>query len=147
VDISASALAVAAENEKRLRSLPRETEPIGRVAWLESDLFARVAGQYDIIVTNPPYIPTAEIAGLMPEVRDHEPALALDGHADGLHYYRRIIDQSSQYIAPYGHIFLETAPEQAATVAGMLKNGGYKDIEIIKDLSARDRVVCATKGA
>ncbi|MDR0220725.1 MAG: peptide chain release factor N(5)-glutamine methyltransferase [Lachnospiraceae bacterium] len=141
VDISAPALAIAAENERRLRALPRETEPIGRVTWIESDLFTKVVGQYDIIVTNPPYIPTAELAGLMPEIRDHEPALALDGHADGLYYYRRIVDQASQHINRYGRIFLETAPEQAATVAGMLAGGGYKDIEIIKDLSGHDRVV------
>jgi release factor glutamine methyltransferase len=141
VDISAPALAVAAANERRLRSLPRQTEPIGSITWLQSDLFAAVNGKYDIIVSNPPYIPTAEITGLMPEIRDHEPALALDGHADGLHYYRQIIDQASPHINQYGHIFFETAPAQAAAVADMLENAGYKDIEIIKDLSGRDRVV------
>jgi release factor glutamine methyltransferase len=141
VDISAPALAVAAANEERIRALPRQAEPIGSIIWLESDLFTKVEGRYDIIVTNPPYIPTAELAGLMPEVRDHEPTLALDGWADGLHYYRQIIDQAGPHINPYGQIFFETAPEQAAVVAGMLENGGYKDIEIVKDLSARDRVV------
>jgi release factor glutamine methyltransferase len=145
VDISAPALAVAAENERRLRALPRQTEPIGSIIWRESDLFAAVNDKYDIIVSNPPYIRTDEINGLMPEIRDHEPALALDGRADGLHYYHRIIDQAGLHINPYGHIFFETAPEQAATVAEMLEDGGYRDIEIVKDLSGRDRVVKGRK--
>jgi release factor glutamine methyltransferase len=141
VDISAPALAVAAENEKRLRALPRQTEPSESISWVQSDLFAAVNGKYDIIVSNPPYIRTAEIAGLMPEICDHEPLIALDGHEDGLYYYRHIIDQAAQHINPYGHIFFETAPTQAAAVADMLGNAGYKDIEVIKDLSGRDRVV------
>ena len=90
VDISKDALQVAIANGNRME-LPAE--------FRESDLFTHVTGTYDVIVSNPPYIATGELADLMPEVRDHEPVLALDGMEDGLYFYRKIVSQADGYLA------------------------------------------------
>jgi release factor glutamine methyltransferase len=144
-DISAEALAVAAENEKRLRALPRDVQPLKEVRWLESDLFSAVNGHFDIITANPPYIPTGEIAGLMAEVSEHEPRLALDGGIDGLFYHRRLIDQVGQYLNPGGYIFIELGNEQAAAVAEMMARASFAEIEVVKDLAGNERVVKGKK--
>lgn len=97
-DISPKALAVAKENLQFAE---------GRITFLQSDLFENVTGLFDLIVSNPPYIPSAEIAALMPEVRDFEPRLALDGGADGLDFVRRIRHDFSGYLKPSGCLVLE----------------------------------------
>ncbi|MCL2718182.1 MAG: peptide chain release factor N(5)-glutamine methyltransferase [Lachnospiraceae bacterium] len=141
VDISAAALDVAGRNEERIASLPRPAPPIKPVKWIKSDLFSEISGQFDIIVSNPPYIPTATIGTLMPEVCEHEPHLALDGKQDGLYFYRKIIDQSSQYLKRGGMLFLEIGCGQATDVTALMVERGFYDTVVIKDLAGHDRVV------
>ena len=124
VDISEEALAVARQNATELNA---------SVELFAGDLMTKMDGQYDVIVSNPPYIPPSVIEGLMPEVRLHEPMLALDGGQDGLEFYRRIAGQAVTRLAPNGRLFLEIGCEQAAAVAEMSqeaiaeleKNGKY----------------------
>jgi release factor glutamine methyltransferase len=109
------------------------------------DLFQAVPEEkFDIIVSNPPYIPSAVIETLMPEVRDHEPMSALDGDEDGLRFYREIIKNANQYLTNHGQIFFEIGCEQAADISALLSEHGFTDIRVVKDLAGLDRVVCAT---
>ncbi len=133
-DISPKALKVATDNAARLGA---------RTEFIQSDLLERVEGSYDIIVSNPPYIPTGEIETLMPEVKDHEPVLALDGDEDGLRFYRRIAAQSREHLRPNGRLLLEIGYNQGKAVKQILTQEGFADISIRKDLSGHDRVVTA----
>lgn len=99
--------------------------------------------EFDIITSNPPYIPTAVIRTLEPEVRDHEPILALDGTEDGLHYYRRIAVEAGRYLKAGGSIYLEIGHDQGQAVSGLLRNAGFQNVRVCKDLPGKDRVVCA----
>ena len=109
------------------------------------DLFQAVPEErFDIIVSNPPYIPSAVIDTLMPEVREHEPMSALDGDADGLKFYREIINNAKQYLTKEGRIFFEVGCEQASDVSELLIKHEFTNIRVIKDLAGLDRVVCAT---
>ena len=112
---------------------------------LESDLFDAVEGTFDVITANPPYIPTDVIEDLMPEVKDHEPRLALDGTADGLLFYRRIATESLAHMNPGGHLYLEIGYDQAAAVTALLQEAGWCEIRVIKDLAENDRVVTAQR--
>ncbi|MDR2889106.1 MAG: peptide chain release factor N(5)-glutamine methyltransferase [Lachnospiraceae bacterium] len=132
VDSSPAALAVAADNADHLNCTAE---------WLLSDLFTAVTGRYDIIVSNPPYIPRAVIDGLMPEVRDYEPMVALDGEEDGLAFYRRIVAQAGDFLLPEGRLFLEIGFDQAEAVTGMMVAAGYLDVTVTQDLSGLDRVI------
>ena len=111
------------------------------------DLFHAVPQElcFDIIVSNPPYIPTAVIETLMPEVKEHEPMSALDGDADGLKFYREIIKNANKYLVEKGQIFFEIGCEQAAEVSTLLSEQGFDNICIRKDLAGLDRVVSATR--
>lgn len=100
---------------------------------------------FDIITSNPPYIPTAVIRTLEPEVRDHEPMLALDGTEDGLFYYRRIALEAKQYLAEGGSLYLEIGHDQGEAVSQLLQAGGYREVRVCRDLPGNDRVVCARK--
>lgn len=131
-DLSEEALAVA---EKNARTNQVE------VSLVQSDLFRKVEGTFDIIVSNPPYIPTAEVEKLMPEVRDHEPHMALDGDADGLLFYRRIIDESSQYLRSGGWLCFEIGYDQGKAVSTLMMDAGYARVTIKKDLAGLDRIV------
>ena len=110
---------------------------------LQSNLFQAVEADvmYDVIVSNPPYIPPSVIEGLMPEVRLHEPMLALDGGQDGLEFYRRIARQAVTRLAPNGRLFLEIGCEQAAAVAEILQKQGYREVQVFQDLAGKDRIV------
>lgn len=134
-DISKEALKVAEENRKRLRL---------KAQLINSDLFEKIEGVFDVIVSNPPYIPTGEISGLMDEVRDHDPVLALDGREDGLHFYREISKESRKYLKKGGWIFYEIGHDQAEEVSNILKKEGYTQIKVKKDLAGLDRVVYAS---
>ncbi len=134
VDISEKALKIASGNAYNNKV---------KVKYLQSDLFDRVEGSYDIIVSNPPYIPTPEIDTLMPEVRDHEPVLALDGSMDGLEFYRRISSDAKPYLRANGAIFFEIGYNQGEAVKEILLREGYAEISIKKDLSGHDRIVSA----
>lgn len=131
-DISAEALAVAAENRART-GLPLELR--------QSDLFSEIQERFDVITANPPYIESAEIESLSVEVRDHEPRLALDGAADGLAFYRRLVAESGAHLNPGGRLYLEIGMSQGAAVASLLEAAAFSDIQIIRDLAGRDRIV------
>lgn len=136
VDISEKALKVAGENNIRNE---------GRVTFVQSDLFENIHETYDIIVSNPPYIPTSDIETLMEEVREHEPRLALDGSTDGLKFYREICTNAVNYLNENGKIFLEMGYDQGRTVPELLRENGFTDIQVLKDLSGNDRMVIAGK--
>lgn len=132
VDISKQALNVAKDNAK-LNEVSVEFE--------RSDLFDNVTGKYDVIVSNPPYIPTSEIPKLMPEVGSFEPVEALDGKEDGLYFYRRIVAECKEYLNPDGMIFFEIGYEQGADVSALLQEAGFSQVSVVKDLAHLDRVV------
>lgn len=131
-DISKQAINVAKENAK-LNNVNATFE--------RSDLFEDVSETFDVIVSNPPYIPTDVIGGLMPEVAVYEPLQALDGKEDGLHFYRRIIEAASQYLNPDGKLLFEIGHDQGESVSALMKEAGYQDVRVIKDLAGNDRVV------
>lgn len=131
-DLSPEALAVARENAKRNGV---------SAAFVLSDLFVEIEGSFDLITANPPYIPSGQLEDLMPEVRDHEPRMALDGDEDGLAFYRRIAGQAPDYLREGGWLLMEIAFDQGQAVRQMLSDGPFEEIEIIQDLSGRDRVL------
>ena len=134
-DLSAGALQVARKNAEVLLSQER------KVSFVESDLFEKVEGRYDIIVSNPPYIQTEVIKGLMPEVRDHEPMMALDGTEDGLYFYRRIVEESKEFLRKEGRLFFEIGYDQAEDVKKLMETAGFTDVTVVKDFAGLDRVV------
>lgn len=134
-------------SEKAVSVAEKNAEALGISAeFIQSDLFENVSGKYEIIVSNPPYIPRGEISTLMEEVREHDPLMALDGGEDGLYFYRKIIDQAGGYLYPGGMLFFETGCEQAADVSRYLQEAGFKEITVCKDLSGLDRVVSGVYG-
>ena len=131
-DISKTALLVAKENAK-LHEVDAE--------WVRSDLFDNITETFDVIMANPPYIPTGEILSLMPEVRDFEPENAFDGGADGLDFYRKITGQVKDYLNPGGYVYMEIGYDQGEAVSELMRNAGFTEVEVIKDLARNDRVV------
>lgn len=131
-DISPDALRVAKQNGENLNI---------KADWTETDLFDRIEGTFDMILSNPPYIPSAVIDTLQPEVREHDPRLALDGKADGLYFYRKIIEESRQYLKPGGWLIFEIGAEQGEAVSSYMKECGYRSVAVKKDLAGLDRVV------
>lgn len=136
VDISEAALEVARMNGKRL-NIP--------AVFSKSDLFEQIDGYYDMIVSNPPYIPTSVIGSLEDEVRRFDPALALDGGEDGLDFYRRLIGASRDYLSPGGWLLLEIGHDQREAVLRMMEKAGYKELQAVSDLAGHDRVVMGRK--
>ena len=136
-DVSEEALKVARENGRRL-GVP--------VTWIQSDLFAKIPEEekYDVIVSNPPYIETAVIDTLQEEVRLHDPYIALDGKEDGLYFYRRIISEAGKYLKTQGKLMFEIGCDQGESVEELMKNAGYEQITVKKDLAGLDRVVYGT---
>lgn len=132
VDISSKALRIASENAKQNKA---------DISLIESDLFEKVLGKYDVIVSNPPYITDAEMEELLDEVKLKEPTIALRGGEDGLKFYRKIISQAKEYLKPDGMLLFEIGCNQADAVRMLMKDNGYKNIEVIKDLAGLDRVV------
>lgn len=132
VDISEEALKVAMANAEHLGI---------KAEFIQSDLFSGVSGQYDMIVSNPPYIRTSVIEGLQKEVKEHDPFIALDGKEDGLYFYREIIRKIRKYLVPGGILLFEIGYEQAEAVSGMMEQAGFCDIVVKKDLAGLDRVV------
>lgn len=135
-DISAEAVETAKKNAVRLDAAAE---------FYCGDLFDAVpqGERFDIIVSNPPYIPSAVIETLMPEVKEHEPMSALDGDKDGLKFYREIIQNARKYLTERGQLFFEIGCEQGAEVSALLAKAGFEDIRVIKDLAGLDRVVSA----
>ena len=131
-DISREALETAVKNAGALEV---------QAEFIQSDLFEHVTGKYDIIVSNPPYIPTGVIEHLQEEVRLHDPYIALDGKDDGLYFYREIIKDSVKYIKENGFLLFEIGCEQGEAVSLLLREAGYSEVHIQKDLAGLDRVV------
>lgn len=136
-DLSGKAVSIAEKNAQAL-GLCAE--------FIQSDLFEKVSGKYEMIISNPPYIPSGEISTLMEEVREHDPLMALDGREDGLYFYRKIIDQAGKYLYPGGMLFFEIGCQQAADVSRYMQEAGFKEITVCKDLSGLDRVVSGVYG-
>lgn len=132
IDISEAALAVARGNAEALGLADRATFQVGN--WLDG-----VAGQFDLIISNPPYIPAADIAGLQPEVRDHEPHLALVGGGDGLEPCRQICPSLRPRLAPGGVAVLEFGMGQARDVAAIARQSGLVTVRTVCDLSGIER--------
>ena len=132
-DISPDALSLAKENAALLQA---------EVTVTESDLYAGLAGQrFDLILSNPPYISAEDMEGLMPEVRLHDPRIALTDEGDGLSFYRRIIEGAEGYLAPGGCVALEIGCDQGAAVTEMLSEKGFREVQCFKDYAGLDRVV------
>jgi release factor glutamine methyltransferase len=118
----------------------------GRVALLRGDWTTGLPdGGFDVVVSNPPYVPTGEIATLAPEVRDHEPRLALDGGPDGLASYRRLAPEIMRVLNPAGRFAVEVGHDQAATVEALFRGAGAVGAATTRDLADRDRVVSGRK--
>ena len=113
-----------------------------KVDILRSDLFEnKKIKEYNMIVANPPYIPSDDIKNLDIEVREHDPLTALDGGEDGLSFYRKIVEESPKHLKKDGYVVFEIGYNQGVQVAELLKSRGFTDIEITQDLAGRDRVV------
>lgn len=137
-DISIEAVETAKENAKQLGA---------EVTFYCGDLFLALPNEekFDIIVSNPPYIPSAVIDTLMPEVKEYEPITALDGDMDGLKFYREIIKKAGTFLTPKGQLFFEIGCEQAEEVSTLLLENGFEEIRVRKDYAGLDRVVCAKR--
>lgn len=137
-DVSAEALDLA-----HLNALANGVSE--KINFVLSDLFEKLQNiTFDIIVSNPPYIPSREIGNLQVEVKKHEPIIALDGGEDGLYYYREIIGKSPCHLKGNGLLVLEAGYGQACHIAQMMKVQGFEGIRIVKDLAGIDRVVMGT---
>lgn len=136
VDISPSALEFARKNAQANKV---------DVTWIESDLFSKVShtqkGRVDAIVSNPPYIARDVIATLMPEVREFEPMNALDGGVDGLDFYRKIIEESCEWLRDGGWLFFEIGYDQGRALLDLMAEAGFCDCTLRQDLAGLDRVV------
>lgn len=140
VDLSAEALEVAGRNVLKVLT-PEKAE---HAHFLQSDLFEKVEGKFEIIVSNPPYIASAEVEKLMPEVRDHEPRMALDGTENGLYFYRRIIEEAGKHLVSSGMLFFEIGYDQGQAVSELMRTEGYCDVQVVQDYAGLDRVVFGT---
>jgi release factor glutamine methyltransferase len=139
VDVSDEALAVARENAANL-------DLNTRCALLRGDWTAGLAdANYDLVVANPPYIPSADIETLEPEVRDHEPRIALDGGPDGLDAYRLLAPEILRVLKPGGLFAVEIGHDQSAAVEALFRTAGAFNVRTVKDLADRDRVVTGVK--
>lgn len=131
-DISGEALEVAGANAKRLEA---------SIRFLQGDLFESVTGEFDLIVSNPPYIASGAIETLMPEVREHEPRLALDGGSDGLDFYRRLTREAKEHLRPGGRLLFEIGYDQGESVSELMRRENYDRVEVYRDLAGLDRIV------
>ena len=138
-DLSNAALMIAHENAQR-------NSVESRIRFLEGDLLEPVTGErFDLLVSNPPYVPAIERESMSVEVRDHEPALALFAGVDGLDIYRRLISGAPEVLVPGGFIVLEIGHGQARAVEALLAAAGFTRIEFIPDLQGIPRVACAER--
>ncbi|MEI9804531.1 MAG: peptide chain release factor N(5)-glutamine methyltransferase [Pseudolabrys sp.] len=133
-EISAAALAIARTNAERLGLALRCT-------FVECDIAEGLAGPFDLIVSNPPYIAHDEIATLAPEVRDYDPMLALDGGSDGLNGYRAIAHDARRLLAPGGRLFVELGAGQESAVRALFTDAGLTVGAARKDLAGISRVL------
>lgn len=141
IDISEDALFIAKKNAEKCDF----AEGQDKIHFIKSDLFSELSDEYkesfDMIVSNPPYIPPKVIETLEPEVRDYEPRIALDGGTDGLEFYRRITEGATSYLKKGGYLLYEIGYDQANAVKNIMEEMGFKEVRVIKDLAGLDRVV------
>jgi release factor glutamine methyltransferase len=114
-----------------------------RARFICGDLASALRGSFDLVVSNPPYIPSRDLAGLAREVREHDPVLALDGGADGLDFYRALASDSPRLLKAGGVLAVEIGAGQAGDVGAIFRDAGLQNIETIKDYSGHIRVICA----
>lgn len=138
IDIARGAVEVARENSRRHGLADR-------LHFAQGDLFMGIEERFDIIVSNPPYIPSADLAGLMPEVRLFDPSQALDGGADGLEFYRRIAAGAGAHLEPGGFVALEIGIGQHRDVPALLAEAGLQLLQILPDLAGIPRIVTAKR--
>lgn len=131
-DLSAEALEVAKENAKRNHVT---------VSFIQGNMFENISASFDVIVSNPPYIVRAELDELMPEVREYEPRMALDGDEDGLYFYRNIIAQSVNHLNNGGWLYFEIGCGQGKSVCELMEEAGFDRLTIKRDLAGLDRIV------
>lgn len=136
VDLSPAAMAIARENAEA-HGLA------GRVELLESNWYSGINGQFDLIVSNPPYIALDEMDGLSRDVRLHEPRLALTDEGDGLMAYRQIAAGAQKHLTSGGRLLVEIGPTQGPAVSDIFANAGLIVEKVVRDFDGRDRVVCA----
>lgn len=143
--LGGAALCKAADYSEKALGIAKENAVLNGVdiEFVYSNMFENITGSYDIIVSNPPYIRTEVINTLMPEVREHEPLMALDGGEDGLDFYKIIGNEAKFYLRQGGIVAVETGYDQGRQVMDIFKECGYKDVCVQKDLSGNDRVVAA----
>lgn len=147
-DISKEALEVARKNYEAIflnNELTEDADTDRSFELINSDLFSDFSKEYensfDVIVSNPPYIRPDVIKTLEPEVKDHEPMLALDGGEDGLDFYRKITEGAKSYLKKGGYLLYEIGYDQAKAVKEIMENNGFMEVKVIKDLAGLDRVV------
>jgi len=138
-DLSPEALGVARENAETLGVADR-------LAFAQADWFGGLEGLFDLIVSNPPYIASAEMAGLAPEVREHDPEMALTPGGDGLDAYRAICARVGEFLAPGGRLMVEIGPTQGAAVTALFEAAGLDNVTVLPDMDGRARVVQGTRG-
>ena len=131
-DISEEALKVAGENARKLGA---DGE------WIRTDMFENITGTFDMVTSNPPYIPTKVIEELEAEVRFYDPYEALDGKEDGLYFYRILAAEVPDYLTDGGWLIMEIGHDQSAAVENLLKEAGFEQVSTQKDLAGLDRVV------
>lgn len=145
VDVSKEALYLAKKNAER--------HGLEDIQWIESNLFEMLDSEknglekFDMIISNPPYIPSEEIENLEIEVRHYDPVLALDGGEDGLDFYRKISEKGQQYLVENGKLLLEIGHGQSKAICRILETDGWKDCKEFEDYAGRERIIMATKGS
>lgn len=138
VDLSQKALELAKENAI--------LNQCHNITWIQSNLFDEVTGTYDVIVSNPPYIPTKDLEELQAEVKLHEPRLALDGYEDGLFFYREITKKAKKFLRLHGYLFYEIGYNQGSDVKNLMIEEGFDEIQVVKDYTGLDRIVIGKLG-
>ncbi len=136
VDLSSEAIIAAQSNAERHGVARRFDARLG--SWFDP---VQVGENFDLITSNPPYIERAAIDGLAPEVKDHDPRLALDGGVDGLDAYRAIVEEAIHWLKPGGMLAVEIGSTQAAAVRALFTKAGFEEVSVEKDLAGLDRVV------
>ncbi len=142
-DISTQAINLAVENA-RIHCM------LERICFLPGDLFVPIRGKessFDIILCNPPYIPTGQIDELQPEIKDFEPRLAVDGGEDGLYFYRRMVPEAINFMKPAGYLVVEIGESQANSVQEIMNDSGYQEITVFQDYGGHDRVMAGKRPA
>ena len=129
-------------SDKALEVAKRNAEALGiEASFVQGDLFENVSGKFDILVSNPPYIRTCEIEELMPEVRDHDPFIALNGHETGIYFYEKIVKAAPEFLNRGAFVAFEIGCDQGREVSELMIANGYKNVEVVNDLCGNPRVV------